>query len=96
MDFVSVSQSALFQTSILSILNLIVQELDPKSICLSMNVSSDNEILPELTFDVPSVVMDCDHINFFNVFKLGIESGCSVSPLFFLFVQQIQNTDLRV
>lgn len=74
-------QSVLFQTSVISVLNLIIQELDPKSVCLSLNISSSKTelLLPELNFEVPSVVMNCDHFSFLQVFKEGIGLGCSVS-----------------
>lgn len=76
-------QSILFQTSLLSVLNLILQELDPKTVCLSMNFSStDIEPMSSLTFETPSIVIDCDNLNFYEVFKQGIGLGCSVSTLF--------------
>lgn len=76
-------QAILFQSSILSVLNLIVQELDPKTVCLSLNFSStDSEPISSLTFETPSIVIDCDNLNFYEVFKQGISLGCSVSTLF--------------
>lgn len=86
-----VPQPILLQASLVSLLNLIVQELDPKVICLSRDTSL-SDIDSKLSFEIPTVVINCDSIKFYEVFKQGIEQGCSVSPKSALINSDIKRT----
>lgn len=79
MNLRDIAHQTLFQTSLLSVLNLIVQELEPKAICLSLNGTNHGL---DLTFDVPTVAIDCSNDDFFEVYKQGIGLGCYVSTVF--------------
>uniref|UniRef100_A0A336MLL3 CSON003528 protein n=1 Tax=Culicoides sonorensis TaxID=179676 RepID=A0A336MLL3_CULSO len=75
----TLSHHVVCQASILSVLNLVLTEIEPHSVCIFTNNSNKHDIsMFDMNLEIPSIVINCEDARFIETFKNGIKLGCNV------------------